>query len=101
MITVKELIEMKKKKMIPFGNQYRWLIMRIEDDLISKLDGADRVKQMLKDYDEQAQLFIISQISLIGKPELAMEIASIIKFDFEKTTLGGEYTKELVDASFF
>jgi len=97
MITIKELIAMKKEKNVPFGTQYRYLIQTIENDLVSKSNGVERVQQLLLDYDDSARLFIVHQFVHIGEDKLAHDLLSMLELDPKNTFLEDKYVSELVD----
>lgn len=59
MKTIKDLEKMKLQSSIPFGNAYELLLMSLEDFYISKLDGVERIKDELKGWDKEAQLYIV------------------------------------------
>lgn len=59
MKTIEDLERMKLQSSIPFGNAYELLIMSLEDFYISKLDGKYRIKDELKDWDKEAQHYIV------------------------------------------
>lgn len=98
MITINDVIAMKKEKNIPFGTQFRWLIQTVENDLISKLDGKERVCQLLAEYDYSAKLFIVHQFFHLGEENIANDLFSILELDSEKTFLEDKYVDELVDS---
>lgn len=71
--TLKELEEMKSKSMVPFGNQYEFLFATLEDYYIGKMDGINRIKAELSNWDIEAQkvianklIDIISESGIIG-----------------------------------
>lgn len=96
MITINDVIGMKNEKNIPFGTQFRWLIQTIENDLVSKLDGKERVRQLLAEYDYSARLFIVHQFFHLGEENIANELFTILELDSEKTFLEDKYVEELV-----
>ncbi|SHJ80002.1 hypothetical protein SAMN02745751_03404 [Dethiosulfatibacter aminovorans DSM 17477] len=98
-MTINDVIAMKQEKNVPFGNQYRWLILTIENDLISKTDGENRVRQLLAEYDYEARLFIVHQFFHIGENQLGNELFSVLDLDPEKTILEDKHINELVDGS--
>lgn len=59
MKTMEDLEKMKLQSSIPFGNAYERLLMSLEDFYISKLDGVERIKNELKGWDKEAQLYIV------------------------------------------
>lgn len=98
MITVEDVISMKSKANTPFGTQYRWLIRTIENDLISKSNGHQRIKQMLSDYDYTARLFIVHQFIHIGN-QIGSELFSILDINSDKMFLDDKYAAELMNTS--
>lgn len=101
MKTINDVISMKKKKNRHFGTQYRWLIKNIENDLISKSNGSEKVPQLLSDYDETAKVFIVHQFMNIGEEQLARELLSALEIDVENTLLENKYVDELLDSKSF
>lgn len=84
MKTLKCLEEMKEKKMIPFGNQYDYFFAMLEDYYISKLNGLDRIKAELENWDKEAQRFIVNELAdMITKNGIMYfdrnEIISLVK----------------------
>lgn len=63
MKTLRDLEEMKNKAMIPFGNQYDYLFATLEDYYIAKLDGVDRIKAELQNWDKESQRFIVNKLA--------------------------------------
>jgi len=59
MKTIAELHELKNKPMSPFRNAYEHLILDIQNDLISKIDGMERAKSKLSVWDSEAKEEII------------------------------------------
>lgn len=71
--TLKDLEAMKNKSMIPFGSQYEFLFATLEDYYIAKIDGVNRIKDELNNWDVEAQkvianklIDIISESGIIG-----------------------------------
>lgn len=71
--TLKDLEDMKNKSMIPFGNRYDFLFATLEDYYIGKMDGINRIKAELSNWDLEAQkvianklIDIISESGIIG-----------------------------------
>lgn len=60
--TIKDLEEMKNKSMIPFGNQYEFLFATLEDYYIGKMDGINRIKTELSNWDVEAQKVIANKL---------------------------------------
>lgn len=65
MKTLKDLEEMKNKPNIPFGNQYDFLFMNLENDYIKSHES--RIKLWLEDWDIEAKEFIINELIVILK----------------------------------
>ena len=55
MKTIFDLHELKNKQMTPFRNAYDFLILDIQNDLISKSDGMERAKSKLSAWDSEAK----------------------------------------------
>ena len=55
MKTIVELHELKNKPMPPFRNAYNFLILDIQNDLISKFDGMERAKSKLSGWNSEAK----------------------------------------------
>ena len=96
MVTINDVIFMKGVDNIPFGTQYEWLFLTIENDLVSKSNGSERVKQLLADYDEMAKAFIIYQFMHIGEEHIADELLSIFSLNLKEYALEDEHKKELL-----
>lgn len=60
MKTLKDLEEMKNKPNIPFGNQYDYLFMELENDYIKSRNS--RIKDILKEWDPEARELIIEEL---------------------------------------
>lgn len=63
MKTLKDLEEMKNNTMVPFGNQYEYLFATLEDYYIAKMDGLNRIKAELQNWDEEAQRVIVNKLA--------------------------------------
>ncbi|WP_367912946.1 hypothetical protein [Bacillus pumilus] len=96
-ITIDQLIEMKEQKMIPFGTRYNFLIMNIENDLLSKSDGEARVKNLLADYEDKAKLFIVYQFMKLRNEHIANQLVEILSIDKSDTFLEDKYASELLE----
>ena len=71
MKTLKDLEEMKKIPMIPFENQYDYLFATLEDYYIAKMDGINRIKAELKNWDIEAQKVIVNKlVEILSEDEL-------------------------------
>lgn len=82
--TLEDLEAMKNKTIIPFGNQYEFLFATLEDYYITKMDGVNRLKAELNNWDIEAQkvitnklIDIISESGIIGFDK--NEILSLIE----------------------
>lgn len=96
-ITIDQLIEMKEQKATPFGTRYNFLIMNIENDLLSKFDGEARVKSLLADYEDKAKLFIVFQFIKLRNEHIANQLVEILSIDKSDMFLEDKYTVELLD----
>ena len=63
MKTLKDLKEMKNESCIPFGTQYEYFFAGLEDYYIAKSDGVERIKVELKNWDKEAQFFIVNELA--------------------------------------
>jgi len=63
MKTLKDLNEMKLKKEDRFGNQYNYFLQTLENYYITRTDGTERIKAELKNWDKDAQVFILNELS--------------------------------------
>lgn len=84
MKTLRDLEDMKNKAMIPFGNQYDYLFATLEDYYITKMDGLDRIKSELRNWDKESQQVIVNKlVNIISENEITdfnkNEILSLIK----------------------
>ena len=59
MKTPVDLEKMKSQSCPPFQNAYVFFMNRLEDNYISKLNGKERIKQELSDWDSEARKQII------------------------------------------
>ena len=59
LMTVKHLEKMKNTVTTHFSNAYNSLLMHLENNLISKSNGEQRNKDLLSDYDDEAQQQIL------------------------------------------
>ncbi|MFG6377552.1 MAG: hypothetical protein K1W19_04435 [Lachnospiraceae bacterium] len=84
MKTIEDLKEMKNKTIIPFGNQYDYFFATLENYYMSKLDGLDRVKAELSNWDREAQQIIVNRLANIVSEN------GIIGFDKNEILLLGE-----------
>lgn len=66
--TLKDLNDMKNKPSM-FGNQYEFFFMTLEDYCIGKIDGRERIKRELLNWDSEA------------KKEIVCKLADIIETD--------------------
>lgn len=63
MKTLKDLKEMETKNKNIFGNQYNYFLETLENYYITRTDGIDRIKEELKNWDKDAQTFILNELS--------------------------------------
>lgn len=62
MKTLKDLEDMKSQKCAPFENAYEYFFMRLTDLYISKMNGADRIKRELSEWDFESRQFIFEEM---------------------------------------
>lgn len=58
MKTIVDLENMKSQSSPPFGSAYDFLFKLLEDYYISKVDGKERIKNELNNWDKETQLYI-------------------------------------------
>ncbi len=69
--TLKYLNDMKNNKMPPFNSQYEFFFATLEDYYIAKLDGKERIKTELAEWDSEAQKEIVNILAdIIESDEL-------------------------------
>lgn len=95
MKTIEDIIVMKKENMIPFDNKYKWFFLNIENDLISKSGGKERVKSFLSGYDYQAKLYVVHQLMEINSA-IGNQLFDVLELDRENTFLDENYTQEIL-----
>ncbi len=62
MKSIVDLEKMKSQKCIPFESAYEYLISTLEDYYIAKLNGKERIKHELSNWDREAQNAIIETL---------------------------------------
>lgn len=63
MKTINDLLQMKENTIEIFGNEYDFFFSRLEEYYISKLDGKERIKKELEEWDEESKNFILSNLA--------------------------------------
>ncbi|MEG0475329.1 MAG: hypothetical protein RR548_06500 [Carnobacterium sp.] len=75
MISLEQLISYKDDSHDIFGNSYFYVISDAENNLISKLNGKDRVAQLLSNHDNEAKALFYYQLrELSGSNEMKFEV---------------------------
>lgn len=97
MVTIDDIIAMKKQKMSPYENKYNWFFLNIENDLINKSDGKKRVKSFLSEYDDQARLYVVHQFMKFNNA-IGNELFDVLELDRDNTFLDKKYTQELLSS---
>lgn len=64
MKTLKDLEAMKTQKSAVFGNAYEFLMERLADYYVSKIDGENRIKAELSEWDTEAKQAIIQEVGI-------------------------------------
>ncbi|MBS4539385.1 hypothetical protein GOQ27_12990 [Clostridium sp. D2Q-11] len=59
MKTLEDLKKMKNTPCPPFSDAYTFLIMKLEDNIIGKLNGEKRNEALLSEYDEASKTQIL------------------------------------------
>lgn len=68
MKTLKDLEEMKQKRCVPFANQYEYFFSMLENYYIGKIDGKERIRVELANWNQEAKVFICKTlIEIISK----------------------------------
>ena len=92
-LSVEDIIEMREDTN-DFGiNGYQWLFNNLENNYISKMNGTDRNTHILKDYDREAQEFIIHQLFHINS-DAAYELMK--KMNISEPFVSDENEKYLI-----
>lgn len=60
MKTIADLEEMKSRSSSLFNNAYEYFFELLRDFYISKIDGKERIKHELNNWDNEAQKYIIN-----------------------------------------
>lgn len=60
--TLEDFKELKNVPMKMFGNMHDYYVANYENNIISKMDGKERNRQMLEDYDDEVIEYIESLI---------------------------------------
>ena len=60
--TLEDFKELKNVPMNMFGNMHDFYVANYENNIISKMDGKERNRQMLEDYDDEVIEYIESLI---------------------------------------
>lgn len=63
MKTLKDLAEMRNKCNVPFGTQYDYFFDALVDCYIAKTYGVERIRTELKNWDKEAQEFIVGELA--------------------------------------
>lgn len=78
--TIESIIEMKNHTNNLGINVYEWFFNDLENNHISKLNGAKRNLAIANEYDEVAQAYIIHQLFYINQ-DAARELMEELKID--------------------
>lgn len=82
-LTIENILEMKHQTNNLGVNSYDWFFMDLENNHLSKLDGAKRNVSIVEKYDKEAQDYIIHQLFYINKNaanELMIELKIVEPF---------------------
>lgn len=61
--TIDDLMDLKNNPCPPFENAYVFFFRNLENNYISKINGDERNKAIISEYDDEAQAFIKSKIN--------------------------------------
>lgn len=73
---------------------YDWFFMELENNHLSKLDGTKRNLSIVEKYDEEAQVYIIYQLSVVNE-DAANNLIKELNLDFDSLSLSDDYQKEI------
>lgn len=62
MKTLRDLESMKKQECTPFGSAYEYYLLMLEDSYLSKMDGIQRIKSFLQEWNLDAREQIIYKL---------------------------------------
>ncbi|WP_312728795.1 hypothetical protein [Enterococcus sp.] len=96
MTTVKDIISWKKAPAL-LSTYYQVFFMNIENNLISKSDGEERVKIDLADFDDEAKSYIILQFLKADKEDLGEELMDILNLSMRSIKLDESYLEDMLD----
>lgn len=72
MRTLKDIIDMKKTSCMPFETEFEYMVETLYDWYIAKLDGEERIKRFLEDWDDESKeywLFVLDERIKLGEEE--------------------------------
>ena len=58
-----DIVELKKQQNPIFGNNYKYLIERLADYYISKIDGKNRIIAELMRWDDESRQIILNDLA--------------------------------------
>lgn len=61
--TVEDIEKMKATPFEPFETEYRYMVETLFDWYIAKIDGRERIKRFLKDWDGPAQEYWLDALN--------------------------------------
>lgn len=96
MTTVKDIISWKKAPAL-LSTYYHVFFMDIENNLISKSDGEERIKIDLADFDDEAKSYIILQFLKADKDDLGEELMDILNLSMRSIKLDESYLEYMLD----
>lgn len=97
MTTIEDIISWKEVPKL-ISTYYDVFFKSIENNLMSKSDGEERVKKDLADFDSGAKNYIIVQFLKADKDELAQEIANLLNIDINEINLDASYLEDMLDS---
>lgn len=92
-MTIETIVEMKNQTNFLGVNGYEWFFADLENNHLSKRDGAKRNASVVESYDQEAQAYIIHQLFYINE-EAARELMAELNID--KPFVTDENNKHIV-----
>lgn len=93
-----DIINMKQENVIPFKSRYHYFFEDLINNYITRADGLERNRDILKVFDKEAQEYIIHQLFLLNE-ELAKDLIDMFKI--EKPFIFNKNLKELLNKENF
>lgn len=92
-MTIEQIVEMKKETNFLGVNAYEWFFADLENNHLSKQDGAKRNASIAEAYDKEAQAYIIHQLFYMNE-DAARELMT--ELHIEKPFVTDEHNIHIV-----